>query len=32
MDIITGKSGKFDIIYRRENEEDIVLNVTINSF
>ena len=32
MDIITGKSGKFDIIYRRENEDDIVLNVTINSF
>jgi hypothetical protein len=32
MDIITGKSGKFDIIYKRDDEEDIVLNVTINSF
>ena len=32
MDIITGKSGKFDIIYKRDNEKDIVLNITINSF
>ena len=32
MDIITGKSGKFDIVYQREGEDDIVLNVTIKSF
>ena len=32
MDITTGKSGKFDIVYQRENEDDIVLNVTIKSF
>lgn len=32
IDIITGKSGSFDILYQRENEEDIVLHVTINSF
>lgn len=29
--IITGKSGEFDLIYRKENEEDIVLNITIES-
>lgn len=32
VDIITGKSSEFDIIYKRENEEDIVLTVTIKSF
>ena len=32
VDIITGKSSEFDIIYQRENEEDIVLTVTIKSF
>ena len=32
IDIITGKSGSFDILYQRENEEDVVLHVTINSF
>jgi hypothetical protein len=32
VDIITGKSSEFDIIYQRENEEDIVLHVIINSF
>ena len=28
---ITGKSGNVDLIYKRENEEDIVLNITIES-
>ena len=32
LDITTGKSGKFDIIYQRDGEEDVVLNVTIKSF
>lgn len=31
VNIVTGKSGKFDLIYKQDNEEDIVLNVTINS-
>lgn len=30
--IITGKSGSFNLIYRRDGEEDIVLNVLIKSF
>jgi hypothetical protein len=29
--IITGRSGQFELRYIRENEEDIVLNVTIES-
>ena len=29
--ILTGKSGAFDLLYKRDGEEDIVLNVTINS-
>lgn len=29
--IITGKSGEVNLIYRRENEEDIVFNITIKS-
>ena len=29
--IKTGRSGKFDLIYKKENEEDIVLHITINS-
>ena len=32
LDIITGKSGKFEIIYQRDGEDDIVLEVTIKSF
>ena len=32
LNITTGKSGKFEIIYQRENEDDIVLTVTIQSF
>ena len=30
--VLTGKSNSFDLIYRRDGEEDIVLNVTIESF
>lgn len=29
--IKTGRSGQFDLIYKKENEEDIVLHITINS-
>ena len=29
--ITTGRSGEFELLYKRENEEDIVLNVTIDS-
>ena len=29
--IKTGRSGEFDLIYKKENEEDIVLHITINS-
>lgn len=29
--ITTGRSGEFELIYKRENEEDIVLKVTIES-
>ena len=29
--ITTGRSGKFELIYKRDNEEDITLNVTIDS-
>lgn len=29
--ITTGRSGEFELKYKRENEEDIVLNVTIES-
>lgn len=29
--IKTGRSGKFDLIYKKENEEDIVLHITIGS-
>ncbi len=29
--ITTGRSGKFELVYKRNNEEDIVLNVTIDS-
>lgn len=31
INIISGRSGKFEIKYIRENKEDIVLNVTIKS-
>ena len=30
--VLSGKSGNFDLIYRVEGEEDIVLNITIESF
>lgn len=29
--ITTGRSGEFELIYKRENEDDIVLNITIES-
>ena len=29
--IITGRSGQFKLLYQRENEDDIVLNITIES-
>lgn len=29
--IKTGRSGEFDLIYRKENEDDIVLHITIDS-
>lgn len=29
--ITTGRSGKFELIYKRENKDDVVLNVTIES-
>ena len=29
--IKTGRSGEFDLIYKKENEEDIVLHIAINS-
>ena len=32
IDVLSGKSGNFDLIYRVEGEEDIVLNITIESF
>lgn len=32
LDIITGKTGSFDIIYKVEGIDDIVLNVKIKSF
>lgn len=31
VQIITGKSGKFNLIYRKEGQEDIVLSITIAS-
>ena len=31
IDVLTGKYAKFDILYQREGEDDIVLNVTIES-
>lgn len=30
--VLTGKSNSFDLIYKRDGEEDIVLNITIESF
>ena len=32
VNIITGKSGKFDLIYRVDGEDDVVLTVNIESF
>ena len=29
--ITTGRSGKFDLIYKKDNEDDIILNVIIDS-
>lgn len=31
LNVLTGKSAKFDIIYRKPEEDDVVLNVTIKS-
>ena len=31
IEIVTGRSGSFDIKYIRENQDDVVLNVTIQS-
>ena len=31
IEVVTGRSGSFDIKYIRENQDDIVLNVTIQS-
>ena len=31
IEIISGRSGEFELRYKRENEEDIVLNITIES-
>ena len=31
IEIITGRSGNFELRYIRQNEEDIVLNITIQS-
>lgn len=32
INVLSGKAGNFDLIYRVEGEEDIVLNITIESF
>ena len=32
LDVITGRSGNFDIIYRIDGNDDIILNVKIESF
>ena len=32
VEIITGRSGEFELIYKRVGEEDIKLNITIKSF
>lgn len=31
IEIVSGRSGEFELRYKRENEEDIVLNITIES-
>ena len=31
LNVLTGKSAKFDIIYRKPEEDDVILNVTIKS-
>ena len=31
LNVLTGKSAKFDIIYQKPEEDDVVLNVTIKS-
>lgn len=31
IEVISGRSGKFELRYKRENEDDIVLNITIES-
>lgn len=31
IEVITGKSGAFDLIYNRDNEEDIILSIRIES-
>ena len=32
ISILTGKSHSFDLIYKRDEEDDIVLNITVESF
>ena len=32
IEVVTGRSGSFELKYIRENEEDIVLNINIQSF
>ena len=32
ISILTGKSHSFDLIYQRDGEDDIVLNITVESF
>ena len=31
IEVTTGRSGKFELKYVRDNEEDIILNITIQS-
>lgn len=31
IEVTTGRSGKFELKYIRDNEEDIILNITIQS-
>ena len=32
ISILTGKSHSFDLVYKRDGEDDIVLNITVESF
>jgi hypothetical protein len=31
VEIVSGRSGKFELKYLRENEEDVILNISIES-